>query len=107
MPATTENDQVDWLQRSYEYELAGDWHQALTCLKVGAKNGDSGCQVNLGNYLSEGRSAPQSWKEAARWYRRAYRQGYSVGALNLAIDFSNARRHAKRGALVQTSDCTG
>jgi TPR repeat protein len=62
--------------------------EALPLLLKGAKAGDTSCQILLGNYLSDGRKGiPVDQKRAIYWYKRAYGQGSSTGASNLAMHY--------------------
>jgi hypothetical protein len=46
--------------------------------------------VNVGNFYAAGTGTRRDLKEAALWYKRAYRQGLRDGASNLAVDLRNA-----------------
>ena len=72
------------------YEEAGDFKRAFWCLLRGAQLGHAMSQVNLGNYYSSGRGIRRNLEQAAHWYKRAYKNGYRDGALNLAIDRKKA-----------------
>jgi len=62
--------------------------EALPLLLKGAKAGDTSCQILLGNYLSDGRKGiPVDERRAIYWYKRAYKQGCSIGASNLAMHY--------------------
>jgi uncharacterized protein len=62
--------------------------EALPLLLKGAKAGDTGCQILLGNYLSDGRKGiPVDQRRAIYWYKQAYRRGSSIGASNLAMHY--------------------
>ena len=66
----------------------GRYAEALPLLLKGAKAGNTGCQILLGNYLSDGRKGiPIDRKRAVYWYRQAYKRGCSIGASNLAIAY--------------------
>jgi len=70
-------------------EEAGDRRGAFVCLLKAAKLGDPSCMVNLGNCYAAGSGTRKNLKEAARWYRAAYRRGHGSGANNLAVDLRN------------------
>ena len=72
------------------YEEMGDFRNAFKCLLAAAQLGDAGSQLNLGNFYAWGTGTRRSLEKAAYWYKKAYRNGYSTGALNLAIDRRNA-----------------
>jgi TPR repeat protein len=75
---------------AYRYEEARDFKSAFKCLLASAQLGDSGSQINLGNFYAEGKGVRRNLDEAARWYRKAYKGGERTGALNLAIDLKKA-----------------
>jgi TPR repeat protein len=72
-----------------KYEEKGDFRRAFDCYLTAAKLGDSWGQVNLGNYYAAGKGVMRSLEKAAHWYKKAYRNGNSCGALNLAVDKRN------------------
>jgi hypothetical protein len=62
--------------------------EAYPLLVKGAKAGDSSSQVMLGNYLSDGRrGVPKNPERAVYWYKRAFAQGNTAGAYNLAMHY--------------------
>src|ERR1700733_1965814 len=71
------------------YEEKHDFGKAFKCLLAAARLGDTGSQLNLGNFYAWGRGVPKNLEKAAYWYKKAYKNGDSVGALNLAIDKRN------------------
>ena len=70
-------------------EEAGDFRTAFRLLSAAAQLGHVGGQLNLGNFYAWGRGARKNLEKAAYWYKKAYKNGYSDGALNLAIDRRN------------------
>jgi TPR repeat protein len=72
-----------------KFEEARDFRNAFKCLLAAAQLGDSSCQLNLGNFYAWGRGVRKNLDKAAYWYKKAYKNGYSTGALNLAIDRRN------------------
>jgi len=50
-----------------------------------AKLGDSGAQVNVGNYYADGNGVQRNRSAALYWYKRAYRRGDSSAAHNIGI----------------------
>jgi TPR repeat protein len=72
-----------------QFEEENDFRNAFKCLLAGAQLGDSGSQLNLGNFYTSGKGTRKSLEKAAYWYKKAYRNGYSTAALNLAIDRRN------------------
>ena len=77
------------LREAERHEERGDLKRAFRCLLAGAQLGDSGCQLNLGNFYASGKGVRRNLKRAANWYKEAYKNGSSSGALNLAIDRRN------------------
>lgn len=62
--------------------------EALPLLLKGAKAGDTSCQILLANYLSDGRKGiPVDHTRAINWYKKAYKQGSSIGASNLGMHY--------------------
>jgi TPR repeat protein len=68
-------------------EEKGDSRTAFDYLLAAAQLGHARSQVNLGNFYSSGKGIRRNLKKAAHWYRKGYQNGYSDGALNLAIDW--------------------
>jgi TPR repeat protein len=83
---------------SWRLEERGDFLAAFNCLRAAAKLGDSGSQVNLGNYYADGTGIRKDAKKAAYWYARAYRNGERSGAHNLGIEH---RKQKNRRAAVR------
>jgi TPR repeat protein len=75
--------------KAEKYEEAGDLGNAFKCLLAAAQLGHSGGQLNLGNSYASGQGTRRNSARAAHWYKKAYRNGESTGALNLAIDRRN------------------
>jgi TPR repeat protein len=71
------------------HEEKGEFKKAFHCLRAAAELGHSGSQVNLGNFYASGKGIRRNLEEAARWYKKAYKNGESTGAHNLAIDLRN------------------
>jgi TPR repeat protein len=63
-----------------------NFRAAFKHLLAAAQLGHAMSQVSLGNFYASGRGVRKDLEEAANWYRKAYRNGYRDGALNLAID---------------------
>lgn len=74
------------------YEESGNYKSAFNCLIAAARLGDSGSQLNLGNFYASGRGVSKSLEKAAYWYKNAYKNGERAGAMNLAIDRRNEGR---------------
>jgi TPR repeat protein len=85
-----EQDAEALFLKAERYEEKKDFRNAFKCLLTAAELGDAGCQINLGNFYAWGRGVRKNLKEAAHWYKKAYKNGDRCGALNLAIDKRNA-----------------
>ena len=73
-----------------------DFRGAFKSLLIAANRGDLLSFLNLGNYYAVGRGVRKDLREAARWYKRAYRNGVSAGALNLSVILKTRETHAAR-----------
>jgi hypothetical protein len=62
----------------------GRLKSAFRLFLAAAKGGDSGCQINLGNFYSGGIGVKPNRAAALYWYKRAYRQNYCSAASNIA-----------------------
>jgi len=72
-----------------QYEEKGNLRSAFECLLAAAQLGHAMSQVSVGNFYASGKGVRRSLQRAAYWYKRAYKNGYRDGALNLAIDRRN------------------
>ena len=63
---------------------AGDVKAAFRLFRESALAGDPHSCLNLGYFYDTGLGITKSRTEALRWYRRAYRNGDSAGASNIA-----------------------
>lgn len=64
----------------------GDSKGSFEHYMAAAKLGNVLCQLAVGNLYAAGKGVKKNPQEAARWYRTAYRNGLSAGALNLSVD---------------------
>ena len=67
----------------------------LTATKAKAEGGDTGAQFLLGEMYLKGNGVPQSYDEAAKWYRQAADQGHA-GAQCKMGEISEAGRGVKQ-----------
>jgi TPR repeat protein len=74
------------------FEKRGDFERAFQCFLKAARLGHTGCQVSLGNCYAAGKGTKENMQAAAYWYKKAYKNGDRVGALNLGIDRRNEGR---------------
>ncbi len=94
----TDYEKAEELFRDAELkEERGDFKGAFKSLLTAARLGDVSSQINLGNFYARGKGVRKDLKEAARWYKKAYRSGRSAGAVNLSVDLQ--RQGNMRGAI--------
>jgi TPR repeat protein len=67
------------------FEEAGNYRMAARALQRGAAEGNTSCQLNLGNYYTAGKGVKKNIQRAAHWYKKAYENGDRSGAFNLAV----------------------
>lgn len=79
-------------ERATRQEESGKLRSALLLFLAGAKAGDSGAQVNVGNFYSDGIGLKPNRDRGLYWYRRAYRQGERCAASNIAVVFLNEQK---------------
>jgi len=82
-------------ERANEQWEAGNLRSAFRLFLAAAKAGDSGAQVNLGNFYSDGIGVRPNRDAAMHWYRRAYRQGDSGGANNIGVLYRDENQFAR------------
>lgn len=68
-----------------QYDEKGDFKNAFKCFLAAAHLGNTGCQVNLGNYYSSGKGVKKDPDKCVYWYKKAYKNGDGTGAFNLAM----------------------
>ena len=87
------NEDPEELFRKAELlEEAGDLPSAFVCVLRAAKQGHVLSELSVGNKYAAGEGVVLDSRQAEYWYKRAYHNGLSAGALNLAIDRRNAGR---------------
>ncbi len=65
----------------------GELRRAFRIFLGGAKQGESGCQLNLALFYDEGIGIKRNRTKALYWNRRAYRQGNAGAANNIGLMF--------------------
>jgi uncharacterized protein len=90
--AATGSDRDRLFQRANAEEEAGNLKSAFRLYLAAAKRGDSGCQVNLGNFYCDGIGVKRNRKRALYWYRRALRKGESCAASNIAVLYRDEQK---------------
>jgi TPR repeat protein len=73
-------------------EESGDLRLAFRLYLAGARAGDIGCQLNVGNYYDAGTGVRRSRLAALYWYKRAYRRGLSSAASNIGVLWRNENK---------------
>jgi len=63
----------------------GDYKTAYQLIKPQAEKGDAVAQFILGFMYDEGKGVPQDYAEAAKWYRKAAKQGNIAAQYNLSL----------------------
>jgi TPR repeat protein len=76
--------------RAAKHEENGELRSAFRLYLAGAKAGDMGCQINVGNFYDAGTGVRRNRSAALYWYKRAYRRGVSSAASNIGILWRNA-----------------
>jgi TPR repeat protein len=85
----SESEANRFLREAELLEESGDMKGAFRCFLQAAKLGNNSCMVNVGNFYAAGTGTRKNLKEAACWYKAAYRRGNPSGANNLAVDLRN------------------
>jgi len=75
--------------RAGQMEEGGHLRSAFRLFLAGAKAGETGCQLNVGNYYDDGTGVRRNRKAALYWYKRAYRHGMASAAHNIGILLRN------------------
>ena len=73
-------------------EDKGNLKKAARLYLAGAKAGDSGCQLNLGNLYDAGSEVRRDRDAALYWYKRAYRQGTASAACNIGVMWRSEKK---------------
>jgi TPR repeat protein len=86
MPRLTKKSKASalFVRADKQYEL-GRKRSAFRLMLAAAKLGDSGAQVNVGNYYDDGKGVQRNRSAALYWYKRAYRRGDSCAAHNMGM----------------------
>ncbi len=82
-------------ERANEYWDKRKLRSALRLFQIGAKAGDSGSQINLGNFYLDGIGLKPNRALALYWYRRAYQRGERCAANNMGIVFRDEKKYAQ------------
>lgn len=78
--------------RAAKLEESGKLRSAFRLDLAAAKAGDTGCQLNVGNFYDAGNGVRRNRLAALYWYKRAYRRGYSAAASNIGIMWRNEKK---------------
>ena len=63
----------------------GDLRSAFRLMLASVRLGNTGAQINVGNYYADGKGVRRNRSSALYWYRRAYRRGDCSAAHNIGI----------------------
>lgn len=86
-PRTARNDEL--FTRADKLEDTGNLKAAFRLFLAGAKAGDIGCQLNVGNYYDGAKGIRRNRDAALYWYMRAYQRGNAAAANNIGIMWRN------------------
>jgi hypothetical protein len=81
--------------RAERSEAKGDLRSAFRLCLAGAKLGEIGCQLNVGNYYDDAKGVRRNRAAALYWYKRAYQRGLASAANNIGVLWRN-EKNAKR-----------
>jgi len=98
-PQSADQDAEKQFDLAVDYDLDGDYKQAVVWYRKAAEQGDAGAQVNLGNAYDFGEGVQKNAKQAVAWYRKSAEQGHVRAQVNLgnAYDFGEGvRKNAKQ-----------
>jgi TPR repeat protein len=73
-------------------EENGNLRSAFRLYLAAAKAGDTGGQLNVGNYYDAGTGIRRNRLAALYWYKRAYRRGVSSAASNIGVMLRNEKK---------------
>jgi len=76
-------------------EDKGNVRRAAQIYLAGARAGDSGCQLNLGNLYEAGSGVRCDRAAALYWHKRAYKQGRASAAHNIGVMWRNEKKFAQ------------
>jgi TPR repeat protein len=71
--------------RADQEEERGNLRSAFRLMLSAARLGDTGAQVNVGNYYDDAKGVQRNRSAALYWYKRAYRRGDSGAANNIGV----------------------
>ncbi len=70
----------------------GNLRSAFRLFLAAANAGNTGCQINLGNFYNNGIGVKRNRTLALRWYRRAYRRGERAAASNIGVMYRDEKK---------------
>ena len=86
MSRLTNKSKADCLfVRADKHADRGEMRSAFRLMLASVKLGNTGAQINVGNYYADGKGVRRSRSKALYWYKRAYRRGDSSAAHNIGI----------------------
>ena len=86
------SEQDSLFERANKHWEEGKLQSAFRLFLASAKAGDSGSQVNLGNFYIDGIGVKANRAQALRWYRRAYLLGERSAASNIGLVFRDEQK---------------
>ena len=94
MPNITMKNVDHFMKASAAWEQ-GDLKVAFEEFQLGAQDGDTSCQLNLGLFYDDGLYVEQDKNKALYWYRKVYKSGEASGANNIATIWRDRGQHKK------------
>lgn len=87
-----ESKAEDLFIRADQEEAKGRFRSAFRLYLAGAKAGERGCQLNVGNYYDDGKGIRRNRAAALYWYKRAFSRGDACAAHNIGILWRNEKK---------------
>jgi len=95
-PKQSQRSKTDTLFiRADKLEDSGNLKAAFRLFLAAAKAGDTGCQINVGNYYCDGKAIRRNLSKGLYWYKRAYRRGEATAASNIGMTWRNEGKQKK------------
>jgi TPR repeat protein len=94
-PRSHESNPEELFLQAAKHEDRGELRSAFRLYLEGAKAGDTGCQINVGNFYDAGTGVRRNRSAALYWYKRAYRRGDACAASNIAVMWRNEKQRKR------------
>jgi TPR repeat protein len=90
--ATRKSKNADLFRRAKKQEEKGNFRSAFRLYLAAVNAGDTGSQLNVGNYYDEGKGVRRDRAAAMYWFKRAYRRGDCSAAHNIGVMWRNDQK---------------